>query len=51
MDARVRVACIQAEPVVLDREATIEKLERPAGEAAAAGLHSPDVLRLSVTPT
>ncbi len=29
MDAPVKVACIQAEPVVLDREATIDKLERP----------------------
>jgi nitrilase len=37
MDAPVKVACIQAEPVVLDREATIDKLERLAGEAAAAG--------------
>src|SRR3954463_14132305 len=37
MDATVRVACIQAEPVVLDREATIDKLERLAGEAAQAG--------------
>ena len=28
MDAPVKVACVQAEPVVLDREATIDKLER-----------------------
>jgi nitrilase len=34
MDAPVKVACIQAEPVVLDREATIAKLERLAAEAA-----------------
>ena len=34
MDAVVKVACIQAEPVVLDREATIDKLERLAAEAA-----------------
>jgi nitrilase len=34
MEATVRVACIQAEPVVLDREATIDKLERLAAEAA-----------------
>ena len=33
----VKVACIQAEPVVLDRDATIEKLARVAAEAAAAG--------------
>jgi nitrilase len=33
----VRVACIQAEPVVLDREATIDKLERLAAEAASNG--------------
>ena len=37
MDATVKVACIQAEPVVLDREATIDKLERIAAEAAGAG--------------
>jgi nitrilase len=33
----VRVACIQAEPVVLNREATLDKLEQLAAEAAAAG--------------
>jgi nitrilase len=33
----VRVACIQAEPVVLDRAATLEKLERLTGEAAGEG--------------
>jgi nitrilase len=37
MEATVRVACIQAEPVVLDREATLAKLERLAAEAAGAG--------------
>jgi nitrilase len=37
MDATVRVACVQAEPVVLDRERTIDKLERLVGEAAAGG--------------
>ena len=37
MKATVRVACIQAEPVVLDREATIDKLETVAAEAAAGG--------------
>jgi nitrilase len=37
MDAPVKVACIQAEPAVLDRDRTIEKLERLAAEAAAAG--------------
>jgi nitrilase len=37
VDAPVKVACIQAEPVVLDRTATIDKLERLAGEAAGAG--------------
>jgi nitrilase len=37
MDATVRVACIQAEPVVLDREATIDKLEQLAAEAARGG--------------
>jgi nitrilase len=34
---RVRVACVQAEPVVLDREATLDKLERLVAEAAAQG--------------
>src|SRR5438067_4125154 len=37
MDATVRVACIQAEPVVLDCEATVDKLERLVAEAAANG--------------
>jgi len=37
MNAPVRVACVQAEPVVLDREATIDKLERLTAEAAANG--------------
>jgi len=37
MDAPVKVACIQAEPVVLDREATIDKLEGLAAEAAGSG--------------
>ena len=37
MEATVKVACIQAEPVVLDREATLEKLERLTAEAAAEG--------------
>jgi nitrilase len=33
----VRVACVQAEPVILDRDATIEKLGALAGEAAGQG--------------
>jgi nitrilase len=37
MDALVKVACIQAEPVVLDREATIDKLESLTAEAAGNG--------------
>ncbi len=37
MDATVKVACIQAEPVVLDREATIDKLERLTADAAGNG--------------
>jgi nitrilase len=37
VDAPVTVACIQAEPVVLDRDATVGKLERIAAEAAGAG--------------
>ena len=31
------VACVQAEPVVLDRERTLDKLAGLAGEAAAKG--------------
>jgi nitrilase len=34
---RVRVACVQAEPVVLDREATLDKLEALTREAAGRG--------------
>jgi nitrilase len=37
MNETVRVACIQAEPVVLQREATIDKLERLSAEAAGNG--------------
>jgi nitrilase len=33
----VKVACVQAEPVVLDLERTLEKLESLAAEAAASG--------------
>jgi nitrilase len=33
----VTVACVQAEPVVLDREATLERLAARTAEAAAAG--------------
>jgi nitrilase len=35
--APVTVACVQAEPVVLDREATLDKLDALTAEAAAAG--------------
>jgi nitrilase len=35
--APVTVACVQAEPVVLDREATLDKLEALTAEAAGAG--------------
>jgi nitrilase len=34
---RVTVACVQAEPVILDRAATIEKLAALTGDAAARG--------------
>jgi nitrilase len=34
MNERVKVACIQAEPVILDREATLDKMAVIAGEAA-----------------
>jgi nitrilase len=37
MDSRVTVACVQAEPVVLDRERTLCKLERLTAEAAGEG--------------
>jgi nitrilase len=37
VDAPVKVACVQAEPVILDREATVDKLARLAGEAAGEG--------------
>src|SRR5262249_31295647 len=37
MRTAVTVACIQAEPVILDRDATIEKLARLAAEAARNG--------------
>jgi nitrilase len=37
MDERVRVACVQVEPVAFDRAATIEKLASVAGNAAAQG--------------
>jgi nitrilase len=33
----VRVACVQAEPVILDRAATLDKLEGLAGDVAAGG--------------
>ena len=37
MDEPVKVACVQAEPAILDRDATIDKLETLTAEAAAAG--------------
>ena len=37
MDSPVTVACVQAEPVILDREATIERLGELTAEAAGAG--------------
>ena len=37
MERPVKVACVQVEPVVLDREATLDKLERVAAEAAREG--------------
>jgi len=35
--ATVTVACVQVEPVVLDREATVDKLAEHTAEAAGAG--------------
>jgi nitrilase len=37
VEETLKVACVQAEPVVLDREATLDKLALLTGEAAAAG--------------
>jgi nitrilase len=37
MNETVRVACVQAEPVILDREATLERLAGLTAEAKAAG--------------
>src|SRR5947199_7441089 len=37
MRSPVTVACVQAEPVILDRDATIEKLAQLAAEAARNG--------------
>src|SRR5581483_4358681 len=37
MERPVKVACVQVEPVVLDREATLDKLEKVAAEAAGEG--------------
>jgi nitrilase len=37
MDRAVTVACVQAEPVILDRERTLDKLEVLAAEAAGNG--------------
>jgi nitrilase len=37
MNAPVKVACVQAEPVPFDRAATIDKLEQLVGEVAAEG--------------
>ncbi|MGH2971648.1 MAG: carbon-nitrogen hydrolase family protein [Gaiellaceae bacterium] len=37
MDRAVTVACVQVEPVILDRERTIDRLEEVAAEAAGNG--------------
>src|SRR2546423_4023832 len=37
MEELVKVACVQAEPVILERDATIDKLAGLAHEAAGAG--------------
>ena len=37
MHAPVTVACAQVEPVLFDREATIDRLEEVAAEAASKG--------------
>jgi nitrilase len=38
VDAPVKVACVQAEPVILDRDATVDKLVRLVAETAAEGV-------------
>jgi nitrilase len=37
VDTTVKVACVQAEPVILDRDATVDKLVRLVGETAGEG--------------
>jgi nitrilase len=37
MDRPVKVACVQAEPVIFDREGTLGRLESLAAEAAREG--------------
>src|SRR4029077_18599153 len=37
MERPVKVACVQVEPVMFDREATLDKLEAVAAEAAQNG--------------
>src|SRR5947199_674246 len=37
MERPVKVACVQVQPVVFDREATLDKLEHVAAEAAGKG--------------
>jgi nitrilase len=37
MERAVKVACVQAEPAILDREATLDQLEQLAAEAAGNG--------------
>jgi nitrilase len=37
MERAVKVACVQVEPVILDREATLDRLEQLAAEAAGNG--------------
>jgi nitrilase len=37
MERAVKVACVQAEPAILDRDATLDRLEKLAAEAAGNG--------------
>jgi predicted amidohydrolase len=51
MNGPVRVACVQAEPAILDREATLDKLAALTAEAKANGAQLVVFPRRSSPPT